>query len=452
MKFLRKKLDEAAPLFEEGGKFHKYHAFYEAPDTLLYTPGQVTKSGAHVRDAIDLKRMMVTVVFAMLPAVFFAMWNTGHQALTAVGQAPAAWWNDDFNTQFFQWLVQSLGGHADLTTVDAAALAGDWSWCFVYGAIYFLPVWLVTFIVGGHVEMAFAVIRKHEVNEGFLVTGFLFPMILPPTIPLWQVAIGIAFGVVVGKELFGGTGMNILNPALTGRAFLFFAYPAQISGDLVWTAARSVDGWSGATWLAKAANPALVVDGTDSEVVGNAVQYSEESLQVVRTVGEQVTTFDGASLSFMDAFMGFIPGSMGETSALCCLIGAAILILTRVGSWRTMLGVVLGTVGMSFILNSIGSDTNPLFAMPFYWHMVLGGWAFGMVFMATDPVSSAFTERGKLYYGLGIGIMVVLVRVVNPAYPEGMMLAILFMNLFGPLFDYFAIQANIKRRAARYAA
>lgn len=455
MKFLRKKLDEAAPLFEEGGKLHKYHAFYEAPDTLLYTPGEVTKAGAHVRDAIDLKRMMVTVVMAMIPAVFFAMWNTGHQALQAVGQAPAAWWNDDFNTQIFQWVVQTTGGHADLTTVDAAALSQDWSWCFLYGAIYFIPVWVTTFVVGGHLEMAFAVIRKHEVNEGFLVTGFLFPMILPPTIPLWQVAIGIAFGVVVGKELFGGTGMNILNPALTGRAFLFFAYPAQISGDQVWTAARSVDGWSGATWLAKAANPALVVDTGDptGKAVGNAVEYSQESLTVVQDLGKQAVPFgEGGTLEFMDAFIGVVPGSMGETSVLCCLIGAVILIVSRVGSWHTMAGVALGTIGMSMLLNMVGSDTNPLFDMPFYWHMVLGGWAFGTVFMATDPVSSAFTERGKLFYGLGIGIMVVLVRVVNPAYPEGMMLAILFMNLFAPLFDYFAIQSNIKRREARYAA
>ena len=454
MKFLRKQLDKAAPLFEEGGKFHKYHAFFEAPDTLLYTPGQVTKNSAHVRDAIDLKRMMVTVVVALMPCVFFAMWNTGYQALAAVGDG--AWWRDDFNTQIFQWVLQTLGTAPDLAlglsaeasqgavSEWATGLSEDAGWCFLYGALYFLPVWAVTFIVGGHIEMAFAVIRKHEVNEGFLVTGFLFPLILPPTIPLWQVAIGIAFGVVVGKELFGGTGMNILNPALTARAFLFFAYPAQISGDQVWTAVNNHDGWSGATWLATSANPG---DGL-------SVEYTQDVLQVIRpseVEGLAATTFEGGTLSFMDAFYGVIPGSMGETSVLCCLIGAAILILTRVGSWRTMLGVVIGTVVMSTVLKEIGSDTNPLFAMPFYWHMVLGGWAFGTVFMATDPVSSAFTERGKLYYGLGIGIMVVLVRVVNPAYPEGMMLAILFMNLFAPLFDYFSIQANIKRREARYA-
>ena len=352
MQFLRKKLDQVAPQFEKGGKFEKFHAFYEAPDTFLYTPGQVSKAGAHVRDAIDLKRMMVTVVVAMLPAVFFAMWNTGYQALTAVGEG--AWWRDDFNTQIFQWVILNLDGTADLSAVDAAGLAQSWSWCFIYGALYFLPVWVVTFAVGGHIEMATAVIRKHEVNEGFLVTGFLFPMILPPTIPLWQVAIGIAFGVVVGKELFGGTGMNILNPALTGRAFLFFAYPAQISGDKVWTSVNEqVDTWSGATWLAKSANPALVThtDGSGTEHVGNQVAYTSETLSVqeVGVDGKLVNSFEGVSIEWMDAFVGFMPGSMGETSALCCLIGAFILIITRVGSWHTMAGVVGGTIAMSMV-------------------------------------------------------------------------------------------------------
>jgi Na+-transporting NADH:ubiquinone oxidoreductase subunit B len=230
--------------------------------------------------------------------------------------------------------------------------------------------------------------------------------------------VGIAFGVIVGKEIFGGTGMNVLNPALTGRAFLFFAYPAQISGDAVWIAANNTDGFSGATWLGKAAAESGALQG----------------------------------VAWFDAFAGFIPGSMGETSALACLLGAGVLIATRVGSWRTMLGVVLGTVAMSFVLNSFGSDTNPMFEVPFWWHMVLGGWAFGAVFMATDPVSSAFTDTGRLLYGIGIGVVVVLIRVVNPAYPEGMMLAILFMNLFAPLFDHFVVQANINRRLARNVA
>jgi len=406
MQFLRDMLDKAAPLFEKGGKYHKFHAFFEAPDTLLFTPGQVTKGSTHIRDGMDLKRMMVTVVAALIPCVLMALYNTGYQANLAVQIAGEAAIRDDWNTALFQMLGFMPG---DPTSHLSNVL---------YGALYFVPIWITTFAVGGHIEMANAVIRKHEVNEGFLVTGFLFPLICPPTIPLWQVALGIAFGVIVGKEIFGGTGMNVLNPALTGRAFLFFAYPAQISGDAVWIAANNTDGFSGATWLGKAAAEA------------NALE----------------------AVSWMDAFTGFIPGSMGETSALACLAGAGILIATRVGSWRTMAGVVLGTVGMALILNAVGSDTNPMFAVPFWWHMVLGGWAFGAVFMATDPVSSAFTDTGRLLYGIGIGVVVVLIRVVNPAYPEGMMLAILFMNLFAPLFDHFVVQANINRRLARNVA
>lgn len=406
MQFLRNILDQAAPLFEEGGKYHRFHAFYEAPDTLFFTPGAVTKGTTHVRDGMDLKRMMVTVVVALTPCLLMALYNTGYQANLAVQIAEEAAIRDDWNTMLFQMLGFVPGDPAShLSNV-------------VYGALYFVPIWITTFVVGGHIEMANAVIRKHEVNEGFLVTGFLFPLILPPTIPLWQVAVGIAFGVIVGKEIFGGTGMNVLNPALTGRAFLFFAYPAQISGDAVWIAANNTDGFSGATWLGKAAAEVNALD----------------------------------ALPWMDAFTGFIPGSMGETSVLACLAGAGILIATRVGSWRTMVGVVAGTVGMVLILNAFGSDTNPMFAVPFWWHMVLGGWAFGAVFMATDPVSSAYTDTGRLLYGVGIGVVVVLIRVVNPAYPEGMMLAILFMNLFAPLFDHFVVQANINRRLARNVA
>ncbi len=409
MKPLRDALDKVAPLFEEGGKFHKYHAFYEAPDTLLFTPGKVTKAASHVRDAIDLKRLMITVVVALLPCVLMSMWNTGHEALLHIDSG-AGIWRDDWNTYLYK-MVMGAQAHDPNNLVH----------CLLYGAFYFVPIFVVTFAVGGHIEMATAMIRKHEVNEGFLVTGFLFPLILPATIPLWQVALGIAFGVIVGKEMFGGTGMNVLNPALTARAFLFFAYPAQISGDQVWTAATAAgtDGYSGATWLARAA-----VDGPAAL----------------------------AGLDWMDAFIGTIPGSMGETSALACLFGALVLVLTRVGAWQTMLGVIVGTIGFTMLLNGVGSETNAMFAVPFWWHMVLGGWAFGMVFMATDPVSSSFTSKGKLAYGFGIGAVVVLVRVVNPAYPEGMMLAILLMNLFAPLFDHFVVQANIKRRAARYAA
>lgn len=405
MQALRKFLDDkVAPNFEHGGKYEKFHALYEAPDTILFTPGLVTKAGAHIRDAIDQKRVMITVILALQPVILMAQWNTGYQANKAIAAGALA--RDDFQTAIYT----ALGFSHD---------PGNLLACFVYGLLYFVPIFLVTQAAGGIVEVATAIIRKHEVNEGFLVTGMLYPLILPATIPLWQVAVGIIFGVLVGKEMFGGTGMNVLNPALTARAFLFFAYPAQISGDAVWFAAdTSTDAFSGATWLARAAAESNALD----------------------------------NVAFMDAFIGTIPGSMGETSALACIFGAVVLLATRVGAWETMLGVTVGTIGITLMLNGVGSETNPMFAIPFWWHMVLGGWAFGMVFMATDPVSSAFTSKGRLAYGLGIGILVVLVRVVNPAYPEGMMLAILFMNLFAPLFDHFVVQANIKRRQARYAA
>lgn len=403
---LREQLNKLAPLFEKGGKLEKLYPIYEATDTLLFTPGEVTRAASHVRDGIEQKRMMIMVVVALIPCMLMAMYNTGYQAHLAVaaGAAPL----DDWQTALFT----SLG----FATNDPSNLLAN----VVHGALYYLPVYLVTLAVGGHVEVAFALARRHEISEGFLVTSALFPLILPPTIPLWQVALGITFGVVFAKEVFGGVGMNFLNPALTARAFLFFAYPAEISGDQVWTAAdlAGVDGLTGATWLAQAF----------ADV--SALQEA----------------------SWMDAFLGFIPGSMGETSALACLLGAVLLILTRIGSWRTMLGVTVGTFVMAQLFNAVGSDTNPMFAVPFHWHIVLGGWAFGTVFMATDPVSSTFTEVGKFFYGLGIGIMVVLVRVVNPAYPEGMMLAILFMNMFAPLIDHFVVQANIKRRLARSAA
>jgi Na+-transporting NADH:ubiquinone oxidoreductase subunit B len=404
MQILRDMLDKAAPHFEDGGKLHKFHALYEMPDTILFTPGTVTKRGAHVRDAINLKRMMITVVIALQPCFVMAAWNTGYQANVAIGNGALPL--DDFNTM----LYTMLGFTHDATDHIAN---------FVFGLCYFVPIFAVTQAAGGIIEVVTSIVRKHEVNEGFLVSGALIPLILPPTIPLWQVFIGTAFGILIGKEVFGGTGMNILNPALVARAFLFFAYPAQISGDAVWIAAdTSVDGVSGATWLASAAVDANALDG----------------------------------LAWVDAFVGIVPGSMGETSALAVLMGMGILLATRVGAWQTMAGVALGTVLTSLVLNGVGSDTNPMFAMPFWWHMVLGGWALGAVFMATDPVSSAFTTKGKWAYGAGIGLVVVLVRVVNPAYPEGMMLAILFMNLFAPLFDHFVVQANIKRRIERNVA
>ena len=292
--------------------------------------------------------------------------------------------------------------------------------CAIHGAFYFLPVLVVAFVAGIGTEVVFAKVRGHEVNEGFFVTGLLIPLILPPAIPLWQVAVGTVFGVVFAKEVFGGTGMNFMNPALVIRAFLFFAYPADISGDRPWIAASftEIDTFSGATWLSRAA------------ATPGALEQA----------------------SWMRSFLGLVPGSMGETSALACLVGAALVVATGVASWRTMAGVTLGTLAMATLLNVIGSETNPMFAVPFHWHVVLGGWAIGTVFMATDPVTSAFTDTGKWWYGLGIGVLCVLIRVVNPAYPEGVMLAILFMNMLAPLIDHFVVRANVRRRTARHGA
>ncbi|MFC2144198.1 NADH:ubiquinone reductase (Na(+)-transporting) subunit B [Acidobacteriota bacterium] len=408
MSAFRRLLDTVGDRLQSGGRLDRLYPLFEAMDTFFYTPDSVTTGTTHVRDALDLKRMMSVVVAALMPIVFFAMYNTGLQAHRAIiaGAQPL----DRWQTRLFE-------------TFGYGYTTDFWA-CFFHGALYFVPVFVVGFAAGIGVEVIFASIRGHEVNEGFFVTGFLLPLTLPPTIPLWQVASGAIFGVLIGKEIFGGTGMNVLNPALTARAFLFFAYPAEISGDKPWIAADfvGVDGFSGATWLARA---------------------TAEGPQSLGPIG---------SSQWWDAFIGLVPGSMGETSALLCLIGAAILIVTRIGSWRTMLGVAAGSAATAFLLNLIGSETNPAFAIPFAWHAVLGGWAFGTVFMATDPVSSAFTDKGRLIYGFGIGVMVILVRVVNPAYPEGMMLAILFMNMFAPFIDHFFVQANIKRRLARNAA
>jgi Na+-transporting NADH:ubiquinone oxidoreductase subunit B len=428
MQLLRKILDSQAKLFEKGGKLEKLYAVYEMHDTILFTPGEVTQGKTHVRDALDLKRMMITVVAALIPAVLWAIYNTGYQARLAIAKGATAldtWREGIFEALGFVHLTAATALEGTPLGAEGAieAVGSDFLGNSIYGLLWFLPIFATVFIMGGIVEVLFAVTRNHEVNEGFLVTGFLFPLTLPPTMPLWQVALGIAFGVIIGKEVFGGTGMNILNPALTGRAFLFFAYPAAISGDKPWVAATMADGQSGATLLGRAAADSTALEG--------------------HGVGSDM---------WMDAFLGDQIGSMGEVSTIACLLGAGILVATQIGSWRTMAGVVLGTVATSILLNAVGSDTNPMFSVPFYWHMVLGGWAFGMVFMATDPVSSAFTETGKLIYGAGIGILVVLVRVVNPAYPEGMMLAILFMNMFAPLIDHFFVQANVKRRAARHGA
>jgi Na+-transporting NADH:ubiquinone oxidoreductase subunit B len=423
MQFLRDLQEKQSKLFEKGGKLERFYPLFEANDTFLFTPDSVTKRGSHVRDAIDLKRMMITVVAALFPCMLMAMYNTGYQANLAVENGAAAW--NGWQTA----LYQMLGFAFDSSSMLA---------CFVHGALYFLPIYIVTLAAGGAWEALFAIVRKHEINEGFLVTSALLPLTLPPTIPLWQVALGVSFGVVIGKEVFGGTGMNIWNPALMARAFLFFAYPAQISGEKVWIAAQTdPDGYSGATWLGTLATTTEPA----ASVLSSAPQWASE----------------GASYAsnWFAAFIGLVPGSMGETSALACLLGAIVLIITRVGSWRTMFGCVVGSLAMCLILNGVaklpGVD-NPLLQVPFYWHWVLGGFAFAIVFMATDPVSSAFTNRGKLFYGLGIGMLGILVRVLNPAFPEGWMLAILFMNMFAPLIDHFVVEANVRRRMVRSAA
>ena len=397
---LRTFMDGIEPNFHKGGKYERFYAIYEMVDTIFYTPGKVTVGQSHVRDAVDMKRVMTTVWWCAFFPMLAGMYMVGHNALEAMVllDAPAL---DGWRG----WIFALLAGY------DASSI---WN-CLIYGAVFYVPIYAVTFVVGGIWEVLFAVKRGHEVNEGFFVTSILFSLTLPATIPLWQVALGISFGVVVGKEIFGGTGKNFLNPALTGRAFLYFAYPAQISGDAVWTA---VDGYSGATALGLAA-------------AGGIEQVMAEGI------------------TWMDAFLGNIQGSVGEVSTLAILVGGAILLTTRVASWRIMAGVMLGMMATSTLFNLIGSESNPMFAMTWQWHLVLGGFAFGMVYMATDPVSAAMTDTGRWSYGILIGVMCVLIRVVNPAFPEGMMLAILFANLFAPLFDWSVVRANVRRRLAR---
>ena len=395
---IRNLLDKIEPHFHKGGKWEKMYALYEAIDTGLFKPADVTKNSSHVRDAIDLKRVMITVWLATFPTMFFGMWNVGFQANTIMAE---------------MGMVSQEG----LRGVFINMLAGYDPSCIwdnlVHGAAYFVPIYMVTFIVGGFWEVLFASVRGHEVNEGFFVTSVLFALCCPPDLPLWMVAVGISFGIVIGKEVFGGTGKNFLNPALTGRAFLYFAYPAYMSGDMVWTA---VDGYTGATMLSVAATAGVAAL-------------------------EQGTTW-------MQAFVGTIQGSIGETSTLAILMGAVMLLVMKIASWRIIAGVLIGSAALSMLFNSIESS-NPMFALPFYWHWVIGGFAFGAIFMATDPVSASMTNTGKLWYGILIGVMVILIRVVNPAFPEGMMLAILFANLFAPLIDHFVVQGNIKRRLAR---
>jgi Na+-transporting NADH:ubiquinone oxidoreductase subunit B len=398
---LRRFLDRIEPQFQKGGPYEKYYAVYEMIDTFVYSPADVTRGSPHVRDAIDLKRTMSYVVVATFPVLLLMLWNTGFQAnsaMAALGMTEGEGWR--------YWFMNLLGIGYDPNSVFSNMF---------HGLLYFLPMYITTLIAGGVFEVIFAAVRNHEVNEGFLVSSMLYTLTLPPSTPLWMVAIGIIFGVVLGKEVFGGTGKNFLNPALTGRAFLYFAYPAAMSGDAVWTA---VDGYSGATPLSLAASGG-------------------------------VEAIEAAGYSWSQTFFGMMPGSIGETSTLAILIGAAFLIYTRVANYRIIFGVFLGMLLTTLLFNLIGSDTNPMFGVPWYWHMTIGGLAFGMVFMATDPVSAAMTNKGRWIYGGLIGFMAVLIRVVNPAFPEGIMLAILFGNIFAPLIDHFVVQANVKRRLQR---
>jgi len=402
MKAIRSFLDRLEPLFTRGGRFEQLHALFEAVDTFFFSPADLARGSPHVRDALDLKRVMIIVVFASAPAAVVGMWNTGLQANMAIqslGLAGIDGWRGA--------LLPMLGAGYDATSIYD---------CFVHGLLYFLPIYVVTMVVGLGWEVLFAGVRNHEVNEGFFVTGWLFALILPATIPLWQVAVGISFGVILGKEVFGGTGKNFLNPALVARAFLYFAYPAQISGDAVWTA---VDGFSGATPLGVSA-----IEG----MAGIA----------------------GTGLTWMQAFLGPMQGSLGETSTLACLLGAAFLVYTRIASWRIIVAVFAGLIIPTLLFGSADSS-NPMMTMPWHWHIVLGGFAFGAVFMATDPVSAAQTDAGKWIFGLLIGFMTWLIRVINPAFPEGIMLAILFANVFAPVIDHFVIRANVRRRLKRNA-
>ena len=388
MKSLRNYIDKIKPNFEKGGKYEKLHSTFDAFETFLYVPKTVTKSGSHIRDVIDLKRTMSVVVIALLPALLFGMYNVGLQHFRAIG-APET----------------SIMG------------------CFWFGFLTVLPIIIVSYVVGLGIEFIFAQIRHHEVNEGFLVSGMLIPLVMPVDAPLWMVAISTAFAVIIGKEVFGGTGMNVFNPALLARAFMFFAYTPYISGETIWVAGLTggkgiIDGYSGATPLTQAAN---------------AIAEHADKL-----------TFTSTPLDWL---IGTIPGCIGETSFIAIMIGAVILLVTGIVSWRIMVGVFAGGLGMGLLFNLIGA--NIYMQMPAYYHLLLGGFAFGAVFMATDPVTAAQTNTGKWIYGLLIGIMAVLIRVVNPGYPEGMMLAILFMNAMAPLIDHYVVAANIKRRNKR---
>lgn len=400
---LRQFFNKHEPSFIKGGKYEQYFPLYEMVETIFYTGKTVTKAAPHARSFVDMKRIMTYVVLSTIPCIIWSFYNTGFQAntaLNALGEGSVQGWRIG--------LLQVLGVSLNPDSISAN---------MAHGMLYFLPIYITTLVVGGLWEVLFATVRGHEVNEGFLVSSMLFVLTLPATVPLWQVALGISFGVVLGKEVFGGTGKNFLNPALTGRAFLYFAYPANMSGDAIWT---PVDGFSGATALGISAS---------------------EGVQALAAQG----------ITWWDAFFGNMQGSLGETSTFACLIGLTFLMVTRIANFRMVVGCLSGMIGFSLFLNWIGSESNPMFAMPWYWHLVLGSYTFGLCFMVTEPVSASHTNMGRYFYGALIGFMVVMIRVLNPAFPEGMMLAILFANIFAPLIDYFVMKANIKRRAMHHA-
>lgn len=400
---LRQFFNKHEPSFIKGGKYEQYFPLYEMVETIFYTGKTVTKAAPHARSFVDMKRIMTYVVLSTIPCIIWSFYNTGFQAntaLNALGEGSVQGWRIG--------LLQVLGVSLNPDSISAN---------MAHGMLYFLPIYITTLVVGGLWEVLFATVRGHEVNEGFLVSSMLFVLTLPATVPLWQVALGISFGVVLGKEVFGGTGKNFLNPALTGRAFLYFAYPANMSGDAIWT---PVDGFSGATALGISAS---------------------EGVQALAAQG----------ITWWDAFFGNMQGSLGETSTFACLIGLTFLMVTRIANFRMVVGCLSGMIGFSLFLNWIGSESNPMFAMPWYWHLVLGSYTFGLCFMVTEPVSASHTNMGRYFYGALIGFMVVMIRVLNPAFPEGMMLAILFANIFAPLIDYFVVKANIKQRAMHHA-
>ena len=396
---LRNFFNSLEPHFQKDGKYKKFYPIFEMVETIFFTSNTVTKAAPHARSFVDMKRIMTYVVISTIPCVLWALYNTGFQTNAALSSLNPG----DFNGWRI-FLLQAIGIGLDPNSIWANV---------AHGSLYFVPIYLTTLIAGGVCEVVFATVRGHEVNEGFLVTSMLFALTLPASTPLWQVALGISFGVVVGKEVFGGTGKNFLNPALTGRAFLYFAYPAYMSGDSIWT---PVDGFSGATSL------------------GISASEGFESLS-------------NYGITWLDAFLGNIQGSLGETSTLAIAIGLCFLLLTKIGNYRMIVGCLIGMITFSSLLNLIGSDTNPMFSMPWYWHLVIGSYAFGLVFMVTEPVSGSHTNLGRYIYGALIGFMVVMIRVLNPAFPEGMMLAILFGNIFAPLIDHFVVMANIKKRA-----